>query len=87
MCFKILIVFCIPNCAGTPKHIDYEAVKNDLVGLDGVKNAHSLQIWSLTLNRTALAVHLALGIGDVKCVHIFLFSTLNSCYPFKYASI
>ena len=47
--------------AGTPKHINYEAVKADLAGIEGVKHAHSLQIWSLTLNRTALAVHLALG--------------------------
>ena len=47
--------------SGTPKHIDYEAVKADLVDIDGVKHAHSLQIWSLTLNKTALAVHLALG--------------------------
>ena len=46
---------------GTPKHINYEAVKADLTGIEGVKHAHSLQIWSLTLNRTALAVHLALG--------------------------
>ena len=36
--------------------------------MEGVKHAHSLQIWSLTLNRTALAVHLALGV--CVCVRV-----------------
>ena len=50
-----------PLLAGTPKHLDYEAVKADLNSVEGVKQAHSLHIWSLTLNRTALSAHLALG--------------------------
>ena len=67
-CFKKVMLHVV--YAGTPKHIDYEVVKNDLVKLDGVKHAHSLQIWSLTLNRTALAVHLALGILCLlPCAH------------------
>lgn len=70
--FSILVLFSTINILkdtlrvlmeGTPKHIDYEAVKADLVDIDGVKHAHSLQIWSLTLNKTALAVHLALEPG------------------------
>ena len=48
--------------AGTPKHINYEKVKRDLISVPGVRNAHSLHIWSLTLNKTALAAHLVLGI-------------------------
>ena len=47
--------------AGTPKHVDYEKVKRDLISVPGVRNAHSLHIWSLTLNKTALAAHLVLG--------------------------
>ncbi len=46
---------------GTPKHIDYEGVREALQELEGVKHAHSLHIWSLTLNKTALSAHLALG--------------------------
>jgi zinc transporter 2 len=70
--FSILVLFSTLNILkdtlrvlmeGTPKHINYEAVKADLVAMEGVKHAHSLQIWSLTLNRTALAVHLALEPG------------------------
>ena len=53
--------FPLPPSTGTPKHIDYEEVKADLNAVPGVKQAHSLHIWSLTLNRTALAAHLVLG--------------------------
>lgn len=61
--------------SGTPKHIDYESVKADLESLEGVKHAHSLQIWSLTLNKTALAVHLALG------MHLFPSTLLKINHP------
>ena len=50
---------------GTPKHINFEEVKEDLEKIDGVKQAHSLHIWSLTLNKIALAAHLVLGEGQV----------------------
>lgn len=47
---------------GTPKNINYNAVKASLEGVQGVIAAHSLHIWSLTLNKAALAVHLAVGV-------------------------
>eukprot|EP00731_Ephydatia_muelleri_P013414 Em0007g724a len=47
----------------TPRHVNYEEVKRDLGKVAGVKHAHSLHIWSLTLTRTALAAHLALEPG------------------------
>ena len=52
---------------GTPRHINYEAVLQDLNAVDGVKLAHNLHIWSLTMSKTAAAAHLALGkpIADV----------------------
>ena len=46
---------------GTPKHIDYEDLKENLMKVEGVRRAHSLYVWSLTLNRTALSAHLVLG--------------------------
>ena len=46
---------------GTPRHIDYAAVLEDLQSIEGVRLAHSLYIWSLTLNKSALAAHLAVG--------------------------
>jgi len=47
--------------AGTPRNIDYAAILKDLSSIEGVQLAHSLYIWSLTLNKSALAVHLAVG--------------------------
>ena len=49
-----------------PKNINYETVKEDLGKIDGVKQAHSLHIWSLTLNKIALAAHLVLGEGNLR---------------------
>lgn len=48
---------------GTPRHIDHEEVRNELDEIPGVKCAHSLHIWSLTLNKIALAAHLAVEPG------------------------
>lgn len=45
---------------GTPDHVDYEYVKADLQEIPGVKNTHSLHIWSLTTTRSALSAHLAI---------------------------
>ena len=59
----------LPLSPGTPNHINFEAVKEDLEEIDGVKQAHSLHIWSLTLNKIALAAHLVLGEGQVSCSH------------------
>ena len=53
-----------PIFPGTPNHINFEEVKEDLEEIDGVKQAHSLHIWSLTLDKVALAAHLVLGKGQ-----------------------
>lgn len=46
---------------GTPKNIKYNNVKVSLENIEGVVAAHSLHIWSLTVNKAALSVHLAIG--------------------------
>ncbi|XP_068746093.1 proton-coupled zinc antiporter SLC30A2-like isoform X1 [Montipora capricornis] len=48
---------------GTPKDIKYNNVKLALESIEGVVAAHSLHIWSLTLSKAALAVHLAIEPG------------------------
>jgi zinc transporter 2 len=40
-------------------------VKDDLQKIKGVKAAHSLHMWSLTMDKAALAVHLAIGSSSV----------------------
>ena len=49
------------STSGVPSNINYTRVIDDLLQLPGVRNAHSLHIWSLSLQKTALSVHLAIG--------------------------
>ena len=51
----------LPDCAGCNKDIKYNNVKVSLESIEGVVAAHSLHIWSLTVNKAALSVHLAIG--------------------------
>uniref|UniRef100_A0A1I7Y1M1 Zinc transporter 2 n=1 Tax=Steinernema glaseri TaxID=37863 RepID=A0A1I7Y1M1_9BILA len=48
----------------TPRHIDYSELRNDLLSVTNVKTVHSLHVWSLNMENTALSVHLA--IEDAK---------------------
>ncbi|XP_037516486.1 zinc transporter 2 isoform X2 [Rhipicephalus sanguineus] len=45
---------------GFPRDLSYNTVKSALQSIKGVRMAHSLHVWSLTANRCALAVHLAI---------------------------
>ncbi|VDM07071.1 unnamed protein product [Wuchereria bancrofti] len=45
---------------GTPAHINYGNLQNDLLNINGVRTLHSLHVWSLNMDKTALAVHLAI---------------------------
>ncbi|PSN40031.1 hypothetical protein C0J52_17088 [Blattella germanica] len=44
---------------GFPRHLDYALIANNLCSVEGVRAVHSLHVWSLTLNKNALSVHLA----------------------------
>uniref|UniRef100_A0A1I8GRJ5 Zinc transporter 2 n=1 Tax=Macrostomum lignano TaxID=282301 RepID=A0A1I8GRJ5_9PLAT len=44
---------------GVPQGIDFAQVAAALSDIDGVKDVHSLRMWSLTTSRTALSAHLA----------------------------
>lgn len=46
---------------GVPRSVEYRELRRDLKAIDGVCHVHSLHIWSLTLERHALAVHLAIS--------------------------
>eukprot|EP00794_Sanderia_malayensis_P012305 gene12305-13574_t len=48
---------------GTPKGLDFRSVMNDLRDIREVKAVHNLHIWSLTMGKPALSVHLAVGSG------------------------
>ena len=46
---------------GFPRHLDHTAIVCTLRAIDGVRTVHNLHVWSLTLNKCALAVHLSVG--------------------------
>ncbi|XP_045110722.1 zinc transporter 2-like isoform X2 [Portunus trituberculatus] len=45
---------------GAPRNVNYLTLLNDLEGLPGVRTVHNLHIWSLTLDKNALSVHLGI---------------------------
>eukprot|EP00800_Vazella_pourtalesii_P000011 TRINITY_DN1000_c0_g1_i2.p1 TRINITY_DN1000_c0_g1~~TRINITY_DN1000_c0_g1_i2.p1 ORF type:complete len:448 (+),score=45.19 TRINITY_DN1000_c0_g1_i2:174-1517(+) len=67
--FSILVLFTTLNIMkdaihvlmeGTPKNINFLAVKKDLIAIEGVEQAHTLNIWSISSTRTALAGHIVI---------------------------
>ncbi|CAF0720346.1 unnamed protein product [Adineta ricciae] len=45
---------------GVPSHVNYSGIVDDLLRLPDVRNAHSLHIWSLSTQKVALSVHIAI---------------------------
>ncbi|XP_048513851.1 zinc transporter 2-like [Athalia rosae] len=46
---------------GFPHHFEYTDILKAFCNIEGVQTAHNLHIWSLTLDKYALAVHLAIN--------------------------
>ncbi|XP_046339384.1 zinc transporter 2-like isoform X1 [Haliotis rufescens] len=44
---------------GTPRNINFADVRDAFFTVKGIKDIHDLRLWSLTLNKTALSVHIA----------------------------
>lgn len=61
---------CVRYHAGTPMDVDFDEIRNGLLAVRGVKSVHNLGIWSLTLNKTAVAAHLVLGNGRWLCLEL-----------------
>ena len=51
-----------PFILAVPRDVNYMSIKHDLADINGVKAVHSLNVWSLTMDKVAVAVHLAAGI-------------------------
>ena len=49
------------SSSGTPKGVDFIAVRNLLLSVEGVEALHSLHIWALTVAQPILSVHIAIG--------------------------
>lgn len=75
----------MPLCflAGVPKDVDYDDIKSDLLKLPGVASVHSLCIWILTMNKNAIAVHIAISkynVIGILMVDAFIILWLVSAY-------
>lgn len=46
---------------GTPTYLDYTEVMDTFLRIEGVLRVHNLRIWALSINKTALSAHLAIG--------------------------
>lgn len=44
-----------------PRGLDFQEVAASLLALEGVIRVHDLRIWSLTMDKIALSVHLAIN--------------------------
>ncbi len=54
-------MYIVLSPSGVPRHISTEQVKAELQNIPNVKHAHNIHVWSLTMNKVALAAHLAVG--------------------------
>lgn len=49
------------GAAGTPRGLEFDAVKEELLGASGVRGVHDLHLWALTLSHPVVSVHVAVG--------------------------
>ncbi|XP_060078848.1 probable proton-coupled zinc antiporter SLC30A4 [Ylistrum balloti] len=74
---------------GVPRDVDYSEIIADLESLPGVKTAHDLSVWALTIDKNAVAIHLGIDASSshqsvleaantmLKQKHKFLFTTVQ----------
>lgn len=57
--FKIFLDIVNVLMEGTPRGIDITSVRRSFLKIPGVKDVHNLRLWSLSMDKIALSVHLA----------------------------
>ncbi|XP_062996646.1 proton-coupled zinc antiporter SLC30A2 [Elgaria multicarinata webbii] len=73
---------------GTPKGVDFNAVKTILLSINGVKDLHSLHIWALTVSHPVLSVHIAINEdADAQAVLKEASSRLQRAFKFHTTTI
>jgi len=53
---------------GVPRNVNYREMKLDLRRLPGVEAVHSLNVWSLTMDKIVVTVHLAVGLYNTRLI-------------------
>ncbi|KAL5015535.1 hypothetical protein ScPMuIL_009805 [Solemya velum] len=49
---------------GTPKGIDFMAVQNSFFDIPGIRDLHDLRLWSLSMEKIAMSIHIAVDKGS-----------------------
>lgn len=58
---------------GTPTFLDYTDIMQVFMSVDGVVRVHNLRLWGLSINKSALSAHLAIGKIYSSFFFVFLF--------------
>ncbi|NXG68349.1 ZNT3 protein, partial [Baryphthengus martii] len=73
---------------GTPRGLAFNAVKETLLGVSGVKGAHDLHLWALTLSHNAVSVHVAVeASADPETVLRDVITQLRSKFGFASCTV
>lgn len=72
--------------SAVPKDMDYHQVLNDIKSIPGVKSAHSLALWALTVDKNAVTVHISVGqYTEYRVIfallYFLLFNTFKLFFP------
>ncbi|RMB94047.1 hypothetical protein DUI87_29500 [Hirundo rustica rustica] len=74
--------------AGTPRGLEFDAVKEVLLGASGVRGVHDLHLWALTLSHPAVSVHVAVDAGaDAEMVLQEVTARLQSRFGFALCTV
>ena len=77
---------CLFMISAVPKDMDYHQVLNDIKSIPGVKSAHSLALWALTVDKNAVTVHISVGqYTEYRVIfallYFLLFNTFKLFFP------
>ncbi|NXG11085.1 ZNT3 protein, partial [Sakesphorus luctuosus] len=73
---------------GTPRGLEFDAVKEVLLGASGVQGAHDLHLWALTPTHPAVSVHVAVEAGaDPEMVLWEVTALLQSRFGFASCTV
>lgn len=70
--------------SGVPSHVDYDSLQDDLKNINNVYTIHDLHIWSLSLNRLALSVHIVIGNFTLNLLLLFLILIFDKVFIIEF---
>ncbi|XP_031959971.1 zinc transporter 3 isoform X2 [Corvus moneduloides] len=73
---------------GTPQGLEFDAVKEVLLGASGVRGVHDLHLWALTPSHPAVSVHVAVDASaDTEMVLQEVTARLQSRFGFAFCTV